>query len=139
MIQMKIFNKHGEDFSGGLNTVTQVDGIAENQLADVLNMEIDFSTGKLQTVSGTKDILSAEKIFAAIYDSINHLILLVKNDKKIFLADFDGTTFIGLELLLQNILAIKENKNFCRKFFSVSRKSSETLRRLKNEFFRFKN
>ena len=62
MIQMKIFNKHGEvqppivkaDFSGGLNTVTQVDGIAENQLADVLNMESDFSTGKLQTVSARK-------------------------------------------------------------------------------------
>ena len=95
---MKIFNKHGEvpppivkaDFSGGLNTAAQVDGIAENQLADVLNMEVDVATGKLQTVCGTKDILTAGNIFAAIYDSINNLILIVKNDKKIYLADFDG-------------------------------------------------
>ncbi len=106
MIKMKIFNKHGEipppivkaDFTGGLNTANQVDAIAENQLADVLNMEIDFATKKLQTVSGTKDILSSENIFAAIYDSINNLILVVKNDKKIYLADFDGnisTSTIG--------------------------------------------
>lgn len=82
---MKILNKHGEvpppivkaDFSGGLNTAAQVDGIAENQLADVLNMEVDVATGKLQTVCGTKDILTAENIFAAIYDSINNLILIV--------------------------------------------------------------
>lgn len=103
---MKKFDKHGEipppivkaDFTGGLNTANQVDAIAENQLADVLNMEIDFATKKLQTVSGTKDILTAENIFAAIYDSINNLILVVKTDKNIFLADFDGnisTSTIG--------------------------------------------
>ena len=103
---MKRFDKHGEipppivkaDFTGGLNTANQVDGVAENQLADVLNMEIDSDSGKLQTVAGTKDILSSENIFAAIYDSINNLILVVKNDKQIFLADFDGnisTSTIG--------------------------------------------
>ena len=121
---VKILDKHGEvpppivkaDFTGGLNTAAQVDGIAENQLADVLNMEIDFSTGKLQTVSGTKDILSAEKIFAAIYDSINHLILLVKNDKKIFLADFDGnisTSTIGT--LSGNLYCKVRHDNFLQR------------------------
>ena len=38
------------DFSGGLNTTSTVEGIAENQLADVLNMEVDHSTGCLKTV-----------------------------------------------------------------------------------------
>ena len=92
MIFMKIFNKHGEvpppivkaDFSGGLNTANQVDAIAENQLADVLNMEIDFATKKLQTVCGTKDILSAEKIFAGKFFYQSKVLA-----KKIFEGGFD--------------------------------------------------
>ncbi len=95
---MKLYSKHGEqqtviaktDFTGGLNTAAQVDGIAENQLADVLNMEIDVATGKLRTVAGTSDIFDSENIFAAMYDSINNLILIVKNDKQVYFADFEG-------------------------------------------------
>lgn len=95
---MILSSKHGErqqvkilaDFSGGLNTASSVEEIAENQLAEIVNMEIDAATGKLKTVAGTIDILQSENIFAAMYDSINFLILLVKNDKKIFLADFAG-------------------------------------------------
>lgn len=78
------------DFTGGLNTAASVEDIAENQLAEVVNMEIDAATGRLRTVAGTIDILETENIFAAIYDSINSLILIVKNDKQIFLADFQG-------------------------------------------------
>lgn len=95
---MKIYPKHGEqqtiiakaDFTGGLNTAAQIDGIAENQLADVLNMEIEAATGKLQTVSGTVDVLESEKIFAAMYDKINEVVLLVKDDKQVYYADFEG-------------------------------------------------
>ena len=99
---MKLWSKHGEqqtviakaDFTGGLNTAAQVDGIAENQLADVLNMEIDVATGKLQTVAGTVDILTTDtsvtEIYAAMYDKINNLILLADAEKQIYFADFEG-------------------------------------------------
>lgn len=95
---MKLSSKHGEqqqaivraDFTGGLNTSMSAEDIAENQLASVLNMEIDHTNGKLRTVTGTRDILTAENIFAAIYDRINGVILVVKSDKKIYLADFEG-------------------------------------------------
>lgn len=78
------------DFTGGLNTAASVEDIAENQLAEVVNLEVDAATGRLRTVAGTLDILESPKIFAAVYDSINSLILIVKEDRKIFLADFQG-------------------------------------------------
>ena len=73
---MKLISKHGEqqttvarvDFTGGLNTSAQVDAIAENQLAECVNMDVDAATGKLRTVEGTVDILSNTEIFAVIYD-----------------------------------------------------------------------
>ena len=78
------------DFTGGLNTAASIEEIAENQLAEVFNMEIDAASGRLCTVAGTTDILATKNIFAVIYDSINSLILIVKTNKKIFLADFQG-------------------------------------------------
>ncbi len=95
---MKLSTKHGEqqqtviraDFTGGLNTSMAVEDVAENQLARVLNMEVDHTNGKLRTVSGTRDILSTPDIFAAIYDLINGVMLIVKDDRQIYLADFDG-------------------------------------------------
>ena len=104
---MKLYVKHGEqqtviakaDFTGGLNTAAQVDCIAENQLADVLNMEVDVATGKLQTVSGTVDVLESENIFAAMYDSINNLILLVKQNKQVCFTDFEGNVSQNLGTL----------------------------------------
>lgn len=95
---MKLISKHGEaqttvaraDFSGGLNTSAQVDAINENQLAECVNMEVDAATGKLRTVEGTVDILSDTEIFAVVHDSINSLILIVDNEKKIHVADFGG-------------------------------------------------
>ena len=108
---MKLYAKHRQqqtiiakaDFTGGLNTAAQVDGVAENQLADVLNMEIDVATGKLQTVSGTVDVFESENIFAAMYDSINNLILLVKNDKQVYFADFEGNISSSLGTLTGNL------------------------------------
>jgi|GEM_PF-650982 len=108
---MKPYAKHGErqtviakaDFTGGLNTAAQADGIAENQLADVLNMEIDVATGKLQTVSGTVDVLESENIFAAMYDKINEVILLLKTDKQVYFADFEGNISESLGKLSGNL------------------------------------
>lgn len=95
---MRLASKHGEnqrailkaDFTGGLNTSMSAEDIAENQLANVLNMEIDHTDAKLRTVAGTIDILETPDIYAAIHDLINGVILVVKNDKKIYIADFDG-------------------------------------------------
>lgn len=97
---MRLASKHGEnnqqrsilkgDFTGGLNTSMSAEDIAENQLADVLNMEVDHDSAKLRTVAGTVDILRTPEIYAAIYDLINGVILVVKTDKRIYLADFDG-------------------------------------------------
>lgn len=70
------------DFSGGLNTSNSDDSIAENQLSQAVNVEIDHATGKLKTVAGTTDILnfgaSSAKIVAAMYDAINKKVLLVR-------------------------------------------------------------
>lgn len=80
------------DFSGGLNTAAAIEGIAENQLAEVVNMEIDHSTGRLETVAGTVEVLHQEGIYAVIHDSINSRFLIVLNDKTVHLATMaDGT------------------------------------------------
>lgn len=88
---MKLVNKHQEpspsivvreDFSGGLNLTFNSDGIAENQLIVAENVEAERNTGRLKTVAGTLDVLKSNyEIFAAIYDEINKIILLVYTDK----------------------------------------------------------
>ena len=75
------------DFSGGLNTSANVDGIAENQLSVAINVEVDHATGRLKTVAGTSDVLLVDNIFAAMYDAINQVMLIVKGDKKVYAAD----------------------------------------------------
>ena len=76
-----------EDFSGGLNTSASASGIQKNQLSAAVNVEVDHATGRLKTVAGTTDILQFENIFAAAYDTINKKILLVKEDKKVYVVD----------------------------------------------------
>lgn len=71
---MRLASKHGEnnqqrsilkgDFMGGLNTSMSAEDIAENQLSDVLNMEVDHDSAKLRTVAGTVDILQIPEIYA---------------------------------------------------------------------------
>ncbi|MBR0289410.1 MAG: hypothetical protein IJQ82_10555, partial [Selenomonadaceae bacterium] len=80
------------DFSGGLNTSASVDGIADNQLARAINLEVDHATGKLKTVAGTIDLLKFENLFAGMYDDINQKLLLVNEDKKIFAFDMEEET-----------------------------------------------
>ena len=83
------------DFSGGLNTSTNVDGIAENQLARAVNVEVDHATGKLKTVAGTIDLLQFPNIFAAMYDEINQRLLLVDADKVVWFVNSMGLITIG--------------------------------------------
>ncbi|MBQ6298647.1 MAG: hypothetical protein IJK81_13365 [Selenomonadaceae bacterium] len=80
------------DFSGGLNTSTSVDGIAENQLARATNVEVDHATGKLKTVAGTIDVLKFENLLGAAYDDINRKLLLFDADKKVYAFDFKANT-----------------------------------------------
>ena len=80
------------DFSGGLNTSTTRDGIAENQLSVATNVEVDHSTGKLKTVAGTIDLYKSKDIFAAVYDSINNTLLLVKSNKNVYAFDLGDRT-----------------------------------------------
>lgn len=75
------------DFSGGLNTSSNLDGIAQNQLANALNVEVDQANGRLKTVAGTVDVLTFNNIFAAVYDEINEVLLIITTDKKVYPAD----------------------------------------------------
>ena len=75
------------DFSGGLNTSESMDGIAENQLAIAANVEVDQTSGKLKTVAGTRILRKVEALWAAMYDDINKVLLLVKEDKKVYALD----------------------------------------------------
>lgn len=76
-----------EDFSGGLNTSTSASDIQKNQLSAAVNVEVDHATGRLKTVAGTTDILLFRHIFAAAYDTINNVLLLVKEDKTVYTVD----------------------------------------------------
>ena len=95
------------DFSGGLNTAAAIEGIAENQLAEVINMEIDHSTGRLKTVGGTADVLLHDDIYAVIYDSINKRFLVVLEDKTVHLATMqDGTIGESLGTLTGDLFPV---------------------------------
>lgn len=83
------------DFSGGLNTSVSSDGIAENQLSIANNVEVDHSTGKLKTVSGTIDLRQFENIFAAMYDDINKKLLVVNENKEVFTFDLETKAVAG--------------------------------------------
>ena len=83
------------NFSGGLNTSANVDGIAENQLSVAVNVEVDHATGRLKTVAGTTDILFLDNIFAAMYDEINATALIVTTDKTVYATDFSTVKILG--------------------------------------------
>lgn len=68
------------DFTGGLNATTVAEMIAENQLAEAVNVELDRATGFLKTAGGTACIFQTPKalpIRALMYDGINNRYLFV--------------------------------------------------------------
>lgn len=85
------------DFSGGLNKAASLASIGDNELADVLNMELDSVTNRLKTVSGTVDVLTftGGTIFAAAWDEINGKVLLVDTDKAVYASDLATTERLG--------------------------------------------
>lgn len=93
---MRLSRKHANqttvvraDFSGGLNTTTTPDNIAENQLATSINLEIDHATGRLKTVGGTRDIVQMENIAALMYDRINNTFIVAAENKQLFSYEVD--------------------------------------------------
>ena len=77
------------DFSGGLNTSISCDRIAENQLSNATNVEVDHTTGALKTVAGTVNWRNFQNIFATLYDDINKKFLVVKSNRKVYAVDLD--------------------------------------------------
>lgn len=67
------------DFRGGLNTSSTPEMIADTQLFDVVNMELDANDGLLRTVHGTRNIYrlpAGDSIMTGAYDLLNKTLLL---------------------------------------------------------------
>lgn len=81
-----------QNFAGGMNTSASAELIAENQLAECINMEIN-GAGLLRTVKGTRDIAVAADIEsdfkAATFDSINGVLIVFCKNKSVY-ALIDG-------------------------------------------------
>lgn len=92
---MRITSKHDNqqtismtDFTGGLNTSSTDEMIADNQLHETVNMEIDKNSGLLRTVQGTINLykLAANagyRFKSAAYDVLNDTLLIFTDDKQI--------------------------------------------------------
>lgn len=93
---MRLSSKHPNqqvfalsDFTGGLNTDTTKEQIADNQLAESVNFEVQSTTGLLKTVNGTRKLYrlpesSEYKFVAAAYDRLNGHIVLFGDNGGIF-------------------------------------------------------
>lgn len=84
------------NFTGGLNTSTVPEMIADNQLAECINMDFNRSTGALETCSGTVTIFKAPawmSITDLFYDKINNIFLIVDSANNVYsshLVDMSG-------------------------------------------------
>ncbi len=107
---MNLSSKHQQnivtygDFTGGLNTTTVPDMIADNQMAECVNMEFNSTTGALQTCCGTALVFQAPEnitIDRLFYDVINNVFLFTdKNTKIVYkscLVDVNGTSIYDRE------------------------------------------
>lgn len=74
------------DFSGGLNTTSAVEALAQNELAVAINVCLDKSTGLLRTVDGTDTLLSdGTKEFDCL--------MCDPSDNTILVTDLDGNVY----------------------------------------------
>ena len=100
MNALRLASKHANqqivsraDFSGGLNTSSAIEMIADNELADCVNMDVDQATRLLKTVSGTETIYKPGYTIAhAIFDKINNVFLLVDTDRKVYRSDLKSSS-----------------------------------------------
>ena len=88
---MNLSSKHQQnivtysDFTGGLNTTTVPEMIADNQMADCCNMEFNRTTGALQTCCGSATVFNCPdniNIDNLFYDEINNVFLFADDDTK---------------------------------------------------------
>lgn len=92
---MRLSTKHSDqqvvartDFSGGLNTSLAIEMIADNELADCSNMDVDQSTKLLKTISGAKTVLKPSFVIKyVIHDKINFAWLLVDTNRQVYRSD----------------------------------------------------
>lgn len=89
---MRLSTKHAnqqsvmlQDFTGGLNVSCTENLIADNELAEVINMEIDSNSKLLRTVQGTDTLYTTtEYTFkSAAFDILNSALILFTEDNKI--------------------------------------------------------
>lgn len=85
---MRLSTKHANqqtvslyDFTGGLNTSSTEETIADNQLSEAVNVEVDTVSGLLRTVSGTRTLIKLDNdvghlVRGAAYDVLNKTMLL---------------------------------------------------------------
>lgn len=90
---MRLSSKHAaqqttlfSDVRGGLNTSSTAEMIAENQLFDVVNMELDANDGLLRTAHGTRSVYklpAGGSIAQGAYDVLNKTLFLFLSSGKI--------------------------------------------------------
>ena len=89
---MRLSTKHAnqqsvmlQDFTGGLNVSCTENLIADNELSEVVNMEIDSNSKLLRTVQGTDTLYTTtEYTFkSAAFDILNSALILFTEDNKI--------------------------------------------------------
>lgn len=81
------------DFRGGLNTSSTPEMIADTQLYDVVNMELDANDGLLRTVHGTRNverIPAGDTIAAGAYDLLNKRLILFLSSGNVMAQDRNG-------------------------------------------------
>lgn len=83
------------NFTGGLNSISVPEMIGDNQLAEMINLEIDKSTGLLRTCYGTVTLHETDKpIRALMYDKVNFRYFYV-SEKDIYKTNFFSSNFVG--------------------------------------------
>lgn len=99
------------DFTGGLNTSTTEEQIAENQLAKSINFEVQATTGLLKTVDGTKKLYrlpidSDFKLISAEYDVLNKHIVLFADNGTVLTTKLDFQKVLHIGRLSSNLVPI---------------------------------
>lgn len=99
------------DFTGGLNTSTTEEQIAENQLAKSVNFEVQATTGLLKTVDGTKKLYrlpidSDFKLISAEYDVLNKHIVLFADNGTVLTTKLDFKKVLHIGRLSSNLVPI---------------------------------
>lgn len=89
---MRLSTKHAnqqsvmlQDFTGGLNVSCTENLIADNELSEVVNMEIDSNSKLLRTVQGTDTLYTTNEYTfkSAAFDILNSALILFTEDNKI--------------------------------------------------------